>query len=75
MPRLTRCERCRRGHYAMPSGKLTNVPCLGGDCGCWVCNDRTMAVREKVGLEIARGEHDPDEGTTGWTNQGVDSDE
>lgn len=32
-----RCADCRRGHYSMPGGSVTNFPCVTEGCTCWFC--------------------------------------
>lgn len=31
------CEECRKGHYALPGGRVSNFPCVTDGCGCWFC--------------------------------------
>lgn len=38
----TTCQDCRKGHYALPGGKVSNFPCelaALGLCDCWFCQE------------------------------------
>ena len=41
-----RCTDCRKGHYAMPDGSVTNFPCTTEGCTCWYCGPMVMPAQD-----------------------------
>lgn len=42
-----RCEGCRKGHYSLPGGKVSNYPCTTEGCACWFCNGSSTSAHAR----------------------------
>lgn len=49
------CADCRKGHYAMLNGLVTNFPCVVKGCTCWFCGPVKTSAQQKAWAAYQKG--------------------